>query len=230
MQSVLPGVHQLSMGSRGYLVDGDQGVTLVDTGVPGRLDTIAAGLDEIGRTFDDLAAVVVTHGHIDHLGSAADVQAASDARLFVPAGDAAVARGERPPTAPPVMTRFGPLASLFVRLMPTPPPVEPGAVVREDDAPGLPDDWQVVDTPGHTPGHVSYLLDRAGGIMFVGDAAWVTRRGTISRGPMNRATPEFDASLRHLAEFTFASACFGHSRTIASGASGRFRAFATTLG
>ncbi len=87
----------------------------------------------------------------------------------------------------------------------------------------------MIDTPGHTPGHVSYLLDRAGGVLFVGDAAVANRRGEVRRGWMNAPSPTFDASLRHLAEFDFDAAFFAHSRPIATGAAGAFERFAARL-
>ena len=92
----------------------------------------------------------------------------------------------------------------------------------------LPEDLKVIDTPGHTPGHVSYLLEREGGLLFVGDAA-VAKKGEIKRGWMNRAEPTFDASLRHIAEFDFERAVFGHAAPMQSGAAQAFKRFATSL-
>ena len=51
------------------VVDGDE-VMLVDTGYPGDWGRVVASLDSIGRTPADVAAVVLTHAHPDHLGSA----------------------------------------------------------------------------------------------------------------------------------------------------------------
>ena len=87
-------------------------------------------------------------------------------------------------------------------------------------------DIQVIDTPGHTPGHTSYLVDRAGGVLIVGDAAVATKDGRVKRLAFNRSTPEVDGSLRHLAEFEFGIAAFCHSKPILTQASEAFDRFA----
>jgi hypothetical protein len=112
---------------------------------------------------------------------------------------------------------------------PDAPPVEVDHFVSEGAADLLPGDLRAIDTPGHTPGHTSYLLDRAGGVLFVGDAAVATKDGRVKRGSSNRSTPEIDGSLRHLAEFEFAFAAFSHSQPIPTRASGAFQRFAEAL-
>ncbi len=93
----------------------------------------------------------------------------------------------------------------------------------------LPGDLRAIDTPGHTPGHMSFVLDRDTGVVFVGDAAKTTRDGRVIRGYFNRSTPLVDGSLRHLAEHDFDVAVFGHSPPIKSNASAAFRQFTESL-
>jgi glyoxylase-like metal-dependent hydrolase (beta-lactamase superfamily II) len=224
----IPGVHRIPGLSKAYLVDGDRGVTLIDTGMPKRSRAIARTLDSIGRAWSDVGAIVLTHSHVDHTGSAAAAKRESGAPLFASAADAAAIRGEERPAMPPVYDRLGFLRPLF-RLVPTAEPVAVDHLVAEAEAGGLPEDLSVIDTPGHTPGHVSYLLDRGGGVLFVGDAAVATRRGEVKRGWMNAPTPDCDASLRHLAEFDFDAALFGHSAPITRNAAAAFRRCAATL-
>ena len=114
-------------------------------------------------------------------------------------------------------------------MLPTPAPVVVEHVIGEglDDA--LPEDLKVIDTPGHTPGHVSYLLERDGGLLFAGDAA-VAKKGEVTGGLMNRGQPTVDASLRHIAEFEFERAVFGHAAPLQSGASDAFKRLAAKLG
>lgn len=229
MDGRIPGVHEISGPSRAFLIDGDEGVTLVDTGMPKRDGAVLEALQKIGRAPQDLRAILITHSHSDHVGSAAVVKQRSGAALFASPGEAAAIRGEEPTTPPPMFDRFSFLRPLF-RFVPSAAPVEVDVEVTEASSEGLPGDLGVIDTPGHTPGHVSYLLDRAGGVLFAGDAAVANRRGAVRRGYMNASTPTFDASLRHLADHEFEIALFAHSRGIYEGAAAAFRTFARAMG
>lgn len=94
---------------------------------------------------------------------------------------------------------------------------------------GLPSDLEVIETPGHTPGHVCHLLDRDHGILLVGDAAVSTKDGRVAKGWVNRRGQDWDTSIVHIAEREFSQAWFGHAGPIGSGASEAFRAFAASL-
>ena len=52
------------------LVADDSGVILIDAGFPGEPDDVLASLGELGFGVDDLRAILLTHAHIDHFGSA----------------------------------------------------------------------------------------------------------------------------------------------------------------
>ena len=132
------------------------------------------------------------------------------------------------PPNPPTHWYFRPMFWLAV-FFPNAPPVEVDHFVSEDATEALPGDLRAIDTPGHTPGHTSYLLDRAGGVLLVGDAAAATKDGRVKRVSFNRSTPEVDGSLRHLAEFEFEIAAFCHSEPIRAQASAAFRRFADEL-
>src|SRR3954470_7706691 len=64
--------------------DGDS-VTLIDTGAPGSGPDILSTVPGVDR-------IVLTHGHVDHTGSAADLRSATGARVMAGAGDAAEIR------------------------------------------------------------------------------------------------------------------------------------------
>lgn len=228
MERVNDGVYRIGGYSNAYLIDGDMGVTLVDTGMPKNLDAITSQLVEIGRSLVDITTVVITHGHVDHYGSAAAVVRESNARVVVSVGDSAVVRGETEPTYPPFMEKFSFLKPVL-NLAPKPEGVHVDEEVTGNDRLGLVSDLSAVQTPGHTPGHMSLLLDRNGGILFVGDAALSDKSGAVKRGFMNIAEPTFDSSLRRIAKLEFETAYFGHSRPIRSDAAGAFRRFVDAL-
>src|SRR3979409_1955506 len=64
--------------------DGDS-VTLIDTGAPGSGAAILSAVPDVER-------IVLTHGHVDHSGSAADLRASTGAPVLAGAGDAAAIR------------------------------------------------------------------------------------------------------------------------------------------
>lgn len=227
METNVPGIHLVRSASHAYLIDGDEGVTLVDTGPAKRPRKVLDTLSAIGRSVGDVRAIALTHAHSDHTGGAAALKSESNVRVIASGVDAPAIEGDEPVVPPPVFDRFPFLRPLF-RFVPKANPV--GVDVRVGEgAEGLPEDLTVIDTPGHTPGHVSYLLDRDGGVLFVGDAAVANRGGEVRRGAMNAAGPVFDASLRHLAEYDFEVALFAHSRPILRGAAAEFRKFANRL-
>jgi glyoxylase-like metal-dependent hydrolase (beta-lactamase superfamily II) len=224
----VPGVYAVPGYSRSYIIDGDEGVTLIDTGLPNQHMMVVETLTTIGRRLSDVNAITITHAHADHYGGAAALKRATDATLFASRIDAPAMQGDEPTTPPPVADRLRFLKPI-VSLMPGADPVEVDRLLAEGDTARLPEDLQVIDTPGHTPGHISFLLDRSGGVLFVGDAAVATKAGKVKRGIFNARTPAIDHSLRHIAEFQFEVALFAHSRPLTDSAAGAFQAFAAKL-
>jgi glyoxylase-like metal-dependent hydrolase (beta-lactamase superfamily II) len=99
--------------------------------------------------------------------------------------------------------------------MPAPEPVLVDETLTADGPISVPG-FTAFHTPGHTSGHASFLLDRAGGVLFAGDAAASGRRGQIRRGPkMVTEDPDAEsASISRLADLKFDAAVFGHGRAI----------------
>jgi glyoxylase-like metal-dependent hydrolase (beta-lactamase superfamily II) len=196
-----PGVHRLGDGSVNfYLVEADEGITLVDAGLPAHFDLLRACLARIGRDLTDVRAVLITHGHPDHTGLAERLRAEAGAEVWVSRLDAPIlADGPRS-----AMRHAKPERSALPYLLRRPAAIatplhfaRQGAftapAVREvttfgDDPQGsqldatVPGRPQVVPLPGHTPGSVGYLFaDR--GVVFTGDAL-VTEDGLTGRtGP-----------------------------------------------
>lgn len=225
MERVSSGVYRSVSGYvNAYVVDGDEGVTLIDTGTPGKLAKITQALARIGRSLEQVNAIVITHGHADHYGSAAAARAQSGARLIASTIDAPVIRGDAASQLPPFMDKYRFLKPL-ARLSPAADGVVVDRMVQGDQGLDLVPDLTAIQTPGHTDGHMSLLLERSGGILFVGDAAVADRSGHVKRGFINVGTETFDNSLRKISTYDFATAHFGHSRPIEQDASGAFRRF-----
>ena len=77
-----------------YLVEEAGEVTLIDAGVPAYYADLTAELADMGRTIEDVRALVLTHGHDDHSGFAERLRAEHAVPVSIHALDAPLARGE----------------------------------------------------------------------------------------------------------------------------------------
>jgi glyoxylase-like metal-dependent hydrolase (beta-lactamase superfamily II) len=91
------GIHRLgdSPVVNSYLLVDGRDVTIVDAGMPGLWSDLLAELGSIGRSLDDVRALVLTHGHSDHIGFAERARGRG-VPVSVHELDAALARGEVP--------------------------------------------------------------------------------------------------------------------------------------
>lgn len=232
-----PGVHHVIKGFvNAYLVEADDGLTIVDSGVKKRAPAFLALLKALGRQADEVRSILITHHHVDHRGSLAALAEATGATVYAPAADAAIIRGVEAAPHPTPPSLFGRLTvSVVERFGPS---VDGTAVHREvTDGETLPmaGGISVIHTPGHTAGQTSYLLSRDGGILFVGDAAETLtgRPRPPVHGMASFHTEDHDEarrSFRKLATLEFDTALPGHGRPIVGGASERFRAQAESKG
>ncbi|WP_329360240.1 MBL fold metallo-hydrolase [Streptomyces sp. NBC_01483] len=87
---VAPGVHRLGdHGINFYLIEGPDGLILIDAGVPAHLEQLRGLLAGLGRSVGDVRAVLLTHGHLDHTGLAHTLQEAG-AVIWIHERDAAI--------------------------------------------------------------------------------------------------------------------------------------------
>ncbi len=222
---MVDGVFELSLGFVNmHLVVTDDGVVLVDTGLPRNAKRIDRALRDLGKQIGDVTAVLLTHNHFDHIGNVADVRRRSGARVFAHAADAMGITGVNEPVEPKGLAKFA------VRLIGRPEPTKLDKVITGAESTPLPG-FTAVHTPGHTRGHVSFLLDRDGGVLFAGDTASSTRDGKVTSGPTQASVDpaEQSRSLAKLAGYEFEHAVFGHGRAVSGRAVESFRAYARSL-
>jgi glyoxylase-like metal-dependent hydrolase (beta-lactamase superfamily II) len=175
----------------GYVIEGDSPV-LIETGSQSSAPVLLDQLAKLGLGADDLAAVVVTHIHLDHAGGVGDVaRAFPKATVFVhPKG----ARHLADPTrlVDSAARVYGPLLdSLYGRLDPT--PAERIRVLEDGEAiqVGPKRSLVAVDSPGHAKHHMA-LHDTMSGILFAGDAVGVK---LPDAGVLRPSTPPPDFDL-----------------------------------
>jgi glyoxylase-like metal-dependent hydrolase (beta-lactamase superfamily II) len=157
------------------MVTGDDGVMLVDAGYPGQRAAVLAALGRLGFGAADVRAILLTHAHIDHFGTAiwfADIHGTpvychpdevghSRRDYLEQASPLAVARQVWRPTW------LAWTLSLIRNGGLTHAGIPSTAALTDEVAATLPGAPVAVPTPGHTGGHASFLVD---GVLVAGDA------------------------------------------------------------
>lgn len=199
--------------------DGDS-ATLIDTGAPGSGERIAAAVPGIDR-------IVLTHGHVDHTGSAAELRNSTGASVMAGAGDAAVIRGEA--DMPPAVFQDWEIP-IYERVSAGLPAVAPAVRVdrelNDGDVLDFGDGAHVLAIPGHTEGSIAIHLP-AYGVLFTGDT--VANVESVMLGVFNQDRERAVASFQRLATLDVETACFGHGEPMVAGAGDRIRETAATL-
>ena len=160
-----------------HLVEEEGEFTLVDAGYPGYWKHLAAAVEALGTSPEAIRAVILTHHHADHVGTAARLRSTAGTRVLIGEGDAWIVGGRYPSHANPGFYRdcsrrlsgIGFLAHSAVAGGAKYRPVESIEPLREDQTLDLPGRPHVIHTPGHTAGHCSVAL-RDRGVLLAGDA------------------------------------------------------------
>jgi glyoxylase-like metal-dependent hydrolase (beta-lactamase superfamily II) len=213
-----------------YLLPGDDGWTLVDTGLG--LPDAAARWEPVLRELDaPITRIAVTHFHPDHAGGGADAKVLTGAHVLQGAHDyeqcvrvwgsedwserlATYLCAHGLPEAVAAELRheshtFAP----FIRFARGPEPLREG-----DDVDG----WRVLELPGHADGHICLLRD---GVLVAGDHLLGVITPTVGLYPESRPDPlgDYQASLRRTIELAPRVALPGHGEPVSDPA-GRARA------
>ncbi len=210
----------------GHAGAGDRGWTLIDTGLPGLFGRIVRAAAERFGSGARPAAIMLTHGHFDHVGHLAALAERWDVPVYAHRLELPylTGRSSYPPPDPTVgggaMSRLSPLYPRG--------PLDLGARAH-----ALPDDgsmptlpgWRAIPTPGHAPGHVSFFRE-ADRLLLAGDAFVTTKQESalaaltkpiVMHGPPAYFTPDWAASRRSveaLAALHPAIAGTGHGRPL----------------
>jgi glyoxylase-like metal-dependent hydrolase (beta-lactamase superfamily II) len=190
-----------------YLVAIDEGLLLVDTGMPGNANRIVAFIEGVGRAATDLRYIVLTHCDIDHIGSVARLKELTAAKVAIHELDGPVLAGER-------RSQKGGLALAAISRLLSFRPLVPDLLLRDGDTIG---GLEVMHVPGHTAG--SLVLCREDGVVFSGDALLSDKRGQV-RPPNPRLALDRTqalASAERIKALPIRLLCTGHGAPVYMG-------------
>ena len=223
MKRVIKSVHIVPMGfANAFLIEGDNELTLIDAGFPGKESAVFDAIRGLGRSPDQLKHLVFTHAHPDHIVSAAAIVRETGARTYMHPLDIPIAESGGP--FRPMTPAPGPLGRVLCNLFFHPDERLDPVAIDQPLSPGetlpIAGGFEVIHVPGHCAGQVA-LLWHPGRMLFAGD---------VCANLMGLGDPlgfenlkEGRASQRKLAGLSFDAAGFGHGKPIARDASTRFR-------
>jgi glyoxylase-like metal-dependent hydrolase (beta-lactamase superfamily II) len=187
---------------------GDREWVLIDAGMPGSANRIArAAAARFGRGSRP-SAIILTHGHFDHVGALKTLSESWDAPIYAHTMELPYLTG-RSSYPPPDPTVGGGIISTLSWTY-SKGPIDLGGRVKplpeDGSVPGLPG-WRWIFTPGHTPGHVCLFRD-TDRTLIAGDAFVTTKQESALaviaqrrelHGPPMYFTPDWEAAARSVA-------------------------------
>lgn len=195
---------------------------LIDAGLPGSATWILGAVEERFGPRARPAAIVLTHGHFDHVGALHALLEKWDVPVYAHRLELPYLTG-RSAYPPPDPTVGGGALAALSRFYPRGPynfgdRIQP--LPADGSVPGMPG-WRWIHTPGHTPGHVSFFRD-SDRTLIVGDAFVTTKQESAIaaltqmpeiHGPPTYFTPDWDSarhSVEHLAALEPLRVATGH--------------------
>ena len=170
------------------LVADDSGLLIIDAGFPGQRDDVLETIRALGFGVDDVHAFLLTHAHVDHLGTAIWFAKTHGTPVFCHEAEVGHAHREYleqvslldlatkmwQPRYLKWSLEIGAKGALTRAGIPT------AHALTEEVAAALPGTPMAIPSPGHTGGHCSYIVD---GVLVSGDAMVTGHPVSTRRGP-----------------------------------------------
>jgi glyoxylase-like metal-dependent hydrolase (beta-lactamase superfamily II) len=170
------------------LITDGSGVVIIDAGFPGQREEVLGSVRELGFGVDDIHAILLTHAHVDHFGTAIWFAKTHGTPVFCHADEVGHAHREylEQVSITDLLTHLwqprylswsmaiGRKGALIREGIPT------ARALTEEVAANLPGTPMAIPTPGHTGGHCSFVVD---GVLISGDALVTGHPVSTVQGP-----------------------------------------------
>ncbi len=219
---ILDGIHKVDgVNCNCYLVKGQKGCwTLIDAGMPGNAKKILSYMSGTLKCRpSDLKTIIITHGHIDHIGSLAAMKEATGAKVAAHGADADFIAGKKEMSVGKNISwkiRIFRLLSPFMKATPVQPDI---LLSGNDKIAGM----EVIHAPGHTPGSIC-LYDKKRHVLFVGDLVRFLG-GKVVGPPITLDEEQVRESVVRVSKLEFKVMLSGHGEPLMSHAAERVREF-----
>ena len=208
-----------------YLVEAPKGLILVDTGLPGTEKRITKALAQLGRTAESVKLVLITHRHLDHIGSVSAIKHAFPKAIIAshPFEKPYIA-GTLVATVPPAWTfpgrikrrvmGFATWLTKLLRIIKYKPIYVDKPSDDESILEGTGLDGSILWTPGHTKGSITLFLNKTK-TAIVGDLLR-GRRGKLVEPSLMESPTQTGASVHRLLDLGPETICPGHGKPAAA--------------
>jgi glyoxylase-like metal-dependent hydrolase (beta-lactamase superfamily II) len=210
-----------------FLVEDGPELILIDTLYEFDGHLVFDELKRLGRPATDLKRIVITHGHRSHLGGVAALKKASGAKVLSHEWEADIVSGDRKAQAVTILPRrplraYIPFQVGLALGFGAHPPCPVDETLGEGDALGP---LQVLHTPGHTPGHLSFYSEERG-VLISGDAIATWPEFDAGWPAFNLNPDQQRATIARMAALEPKVVGVGHGEPITSGAAERVHSLA----
>lgn len=204
-----------------YIIVDPDGLTVIDAGLPRSEKKILGYIAGLGQSAQDVKRIILTHSDLDHVGGLAALVKATGARTYASRVEAeAIAAGK--PSRQIIPSGFSLRRMLFTLLSPffKAEPFQVDENLSDGQVLPVAGGLRVVETPGHTPGHISLYLP-ALGVLFCGDSMVSEQGLKASRPALSWDLTKVNESVKKQSMLGARIVCSGHGSVVIE-AEGKF--------
>ncbi len=220
---VAEGVYRVpARAANAYLVEADNGLVLVDTGMPGSETRILKAIAGLGRAPSDVKLILLTHRHLDHIGSAAALKKETSGMLVSHPFEKPYVAGTLVIITPRAWSLYGRIVRRVLaiasstmkmfRLIKYRPVHVDEAADEESVLEKVGLDGSIVWTPGHTKGSVSLFLNESK-VAIIGDLL-TSKRGKLVEPMFMENTSQTRSSVQRILDLDPVTLCPGHGKPL----------------